>query len=105
MFTINYLTSNIATNFQPAPAVITVNPALPEAIFTPTPNFQTIQGAVTLTLFDPATVGERNDYLDPSTRPAGIDIVWVHGHCVLDHGALFAPRPFPGRTLLSPLRA
>ena len=32
-----------------------------------------------LTLFDPATVGERNDYLDPSIRPAGIDMVWIHG--------------------------
>jgi N-acyl-D-amino-acid deacylase len=58
-----------------------------------------------LTLFDPATVGERNDYLDPSTRPAGIDMVWIHGTLVLDHGALIAPRPFPGRTLASPLRA
>src|SRR5208282_2516786 len=27
-----------------------------------------------LTLFDPAAVGERNDYSDPSIRPAGIDM-------------------------------
>jgi N-acyl-D-amino-acid deacylase len=58
-----------------------------------------------LTLFDPASVGERNDYFDPSTRPAGIDMVWIHGHRVLDHGALSAPRPFPGRTLMSPAHA
>jgi N-acyl-D-aspartate/D-glutamate deacylase len=58
-----------------------------------------------LTLFDPASVGERNDYLDPSTRPAGIDMVWIHGTLVLDHGALIAPRPFPGRTLTSPVHA
>jgi N-acyl-D-amino-acid deacylase len=56
-------------------------------------------------LFDPATVGERNDYLDPSIRPVGIDMVWIHGHLVLDHGELFAPRPFPGRTLISPVYA
>ena len=49
-----------------------------------------------LTLFDPATVGERNDYLDPSIRPAGIDMVWVHGHRVLDHGTLSAAAPVPG---------
>jgi N-acyl-D-amino-acid deacylase len=58
-----------------------------------------------LTLFDPATVGERNDYADPSIRPAGIDMVWIHGTLVLDHGALSSPRPFPGRTLMSPVHA
>ncbi len=57
-----------------------------------------------LTLFDPETVGERNDYLDPSIPPVGIDMVWIHGHRVLDHGALIAPRPFPGRTLTSPVK-
>jgi len=57
-----------------------------------------------LVLFDPDTVAERNDYTDPSTRPSGIDMVWVHGHCVLDHGHLFAPHPFPGRVLMSPAR-
>ena len=55
-----------------------------------------------LTLFDPATVRERNDYLNPEIRPEGIDCVWVHGALVLDHGALIAPRPFPGRVLTSP---
>ncbi|GEJ58907.1 N-acyl-D-amino-acid deacylase family protein [Anaeromyxobacter diazotrophicus] len=58
-----------------------------------------------LVLFDPATVGERNDYLDPLVPPAGIDAVWVHGHRVLDHGTFTVPRPFPGRVLASPVRA
>ncbi|MGD0183874.1 MAG: hypothetical protein ABSC25_01335 [Roseiarcus sp.] len=58
-----------------------------------------------LTLFDPETVAERNDYLEPSIRPVGIDMVWIHGHLVLDHGALSAPRPFPGRVLTSPARS
>ncbi len=57
-----------------------------------------------LTLFDPTTVCERNDYLNPEIRPEGIDCVWIHGALVLDHGALIAPRPFPGRTLASPVR-
>jgi N-acyl-D-amino-acid deacylase len=57
-----------------------------------------------LVLFDPGTVGERNDYLDPSVRPVGIDMVWVHGQLVLDHGELHVPRPFPGRALVSPVR-
>jgi N-acyl-D-amino-acid deacylase len=55
-----------------------------------------------LTLFDPATVSERNDYMNPDIRPEGIDRVWIHGALVLDHGALIAPRPFPGRALVSP---
>ncbi len=58
-----------------------------------------------LTLFDPATVRERNDYLNPEIRPEGIDSVWIHGTLVLDNGALIAPRPFPGRVLTSPVRA
>ena len=58
-----------------------------------------------LTLFDPVTVGERNDYLNPEIRPAGIERVWIHGHLVLDQGKLSAPRPFPGRVLTSPVRA
>ena len=58
-----------------------------------------------LTLFDPATVRERNDYLDPEIRPEGIDSVWIHGTPVLEHGKLIAPRPFPGRALVSPVRA
>ncbi len=57
-----------------------------------------------LVLFDPETVGERNDYIDPLLRPAGIDMVWVHGELVLDHGTLIAPASFPGRILTSPLR-
>ncbi len=57
-----------------------------------------------LVLLDPESVGERNDYLDPLTPPAGIDMVWVHGQCVLDHGRFIVPKPFPGRLLTSPLR-
>src|SRR5271166_2104909 len=57
-----------------------------------------------LVLFDPDTVCERNDYLDPSVRPVGIDMVWIHGDLVLDHGRLIVPRPFPGRALVSPVR-
>jgi N-acyl-D-aspartate/D-glutamate deacylase len=58
-----------------------------------------------LVLFDAEAVAERNDYLDPLARPTGIDRVWVHGECVLDHGRLMAPAAFPGRILISPLRA
>jgi len=54
-----------------------------------------------MVLFDPEAVRERNDYDSPLTPPAGIDMVWVHGELVLDHGRLIAPRPFPGRVLLS----
>ena len=57
-----------------------------------------------LVLFDPETVGERNDYLDPLIPPAGIDMVWIHGQPVLDHGQLIAPTRFPGRLLASPTR-
>jgi N-acyl-D-amino-acid deacylase len=57
-----------------------------------------------LVLFDPETVAERNDYLNPSIAPGGIDMVWVHGRRVLDQGKLIAPSPFPGRILTSPLR-
>ncbi|MGC2777829.1 MAG: hypothetical protein WA418_19560, partial [Bradyrhizobium sp.] len=58
-----------------------------------------------LVLFDPDSVAERNDYLDPWVAPAGIDMVWVHGAPVLDHGRLIAPKTFPGRILTSPNRA
>jgi N-acyl-D-amino-acid deacylase len=54
-----------------------------------------------LVLFDAAAVRERNDYADPLVPPEGIDMVWVHGVRVLDHGRLEAPRPFPGRILAS----
>jgi N-acyl-D-amino-acid deacylase len=54
-----------------------------------------------LVLFDAAAVRERNDYADPLVPPEGIDMVWVHGVRVLDHGRLEAPRPFPGRILSS----
>ena len=57
-----------------------------------------------LTLFDPATVRERNDYLNPEVRPEGIDTVWVHGILPLDRGRLIAPKPFQGRVPISPVR-
>jgi N-acyl-D-amino-acid deacylase len=47
-----------------------------------------------LVLFDPNSVCERNDYADD-----GIDLVWVHGELILEHGKLVAPRRFPGRIL------
>jgi N-acyl-D-amino-acid deacylase len=56
-----------------------------------------------LVLFDPATVGERNDYLDPLVPPTGIDAVWVHGERVLDEGRFVVPKTFPGRVLVSPV--
>jgi len=65
----------------------------------------TVGADASLVLFDPDTVGERNDYMDPLTRPAGIDMVWVRGERVLDHGRLIAPARYPGRILMSPLRA
>jgi N-acyl-D-amino-acid deacylase len=55
-------------------------------------------------LFDPETVGERNDYLDPLVPPRGIDRVWIHGVSVLEEGRLVRPEPFPGRLLVSPVR-
>jgi N-acyl-D-amino-acid deacylase len=54
-----------------------------------------------LVLFDPERVRERNDYLDPLVPNVGIDMVWVHGELVLDHGRFLVPRPFPGRVLTS----
>ncbi len=65
----------------------------------------TIGADASLVLFDPDTVAERNDYLEPLARPTGIDMVWVHGNLVLDHGTLIAPTSFPGRILTSPLKA
>lgn len=52
-----------------------------------------------LVLFDWARVRERNDYADPLVPPDGIDLVWVHGVRVLDHGVFHPPTPFPGRVL------
>lgn len=58
-----------------------------------------------LVLFDWARVGERNDYTEPLTPPAGIDAVWVHGLLVLDHGTFNVPTPFPGRVLITAVPA
>ncbi len=54
-----------------------------------------------LVLFEPGTVRERNDYLDPLVPPEGIDAVWVHGEMLLDRGQLRVPARLPGRTLLA----
>jgi N-acyl-D-amino-acid deacylase len=57
-----------------------------------------------LVLFNPNGVCERNSYADPLVPPGGIDLVWVHGELVLEHGKLTAPRPFPGRILTSQVK-
>ncbi len=33
----------------------------------------------------------------------GMEMAGIHCHLMLDHGGLSAPRPFPGRTLTSPV--
>ena len=53
-----------------------------------------------LVLFDPESVRERNDYLDPKVPPEGIDAVWVHGDLVLDQGRIVPPARYPGRIVL-----
>jgi N-acyl-D-amino-acid deacylase len=53
-----------------------------------------------LVLFDPESVRERNDYLDPEVPPEGIDAVWVHGDLVLDQGRIVPPARYPGRIVL-----
>lgn len=57
-----------------------------------------------LALFDFATVGERNDYMNPGISPVGIDAVWVHGERMFDHGCFHVPDVMPGRILFSPSR-
>lgn len=54
-----------------------------------------------LVLFDWNRVQERNDYLNPLVPPEGIDVVWVHGERVLDHGIFHPVPPFAGRLLIS----
>ncbi len=53
-----------------------------------------------LVLFDWSAVRERNDYLNPLVPSEGIDVVWVHGEKVLDHGAIQVPSRYSGRILL-----
>ncbi len=53
-----------------------------------------------LVLFDWSAVRERNDYLSPLEPSEGIDVVWVHGEKVLDHGTIQVPGRYPGRILL-----
>ncbi|MDX1527445.1 MAG: hypothetical protein R3337_02385 [Gammaproteobacteria bacterium] len=53
-----------------------------------------------LVLFDWSAVRERNDYLNPLVPSEGIDVVWVHGEKLLDHGTIQVPSRYPGRILL-----
>ncbi len=53
-----------------------------------------------MVLFDWNAVRERNDYLNPLVPSEGIDVVWVHGEKVLDHGVVHAPARYSGRMLL-----
>lgn len=53
-----------------------------------------------LVLFEWSAVRERNDYLNPLVPSEGIDVVWVHGQKVLDHGTIQVPGRYPGRILL-----
>ena len=74
-------------------------------LYLPDPTLR-VGADASLTLFDPDTVGERNDYFEPSIPPVGIDRVWIHGRLVLDQGRLIAQKmPFPGRALISPAHA
>ena len=57
-------------------------------------------GDASLVLFDWGAVRERNDYLNPLVPSEGIDVVWVHGEKVLDHGEIHAPPHYPGKILL-----
>ena len=50
-----------------------------------------------LTIFDPATVGERGTYDDPHRYPSGIRAVIVNGDVVLDEGEHTGA--LPGRVL------
>lgn len=53
-----------------------------------------------LVLFDWSEVRERNDYLNPLVPSQGIDVVWVHGEKMLDHGTIHLPSRYSGRILL-----
>jgi len=53
--------------------------------------------AADLTVFDPATVGERGTYTDPHRYPAGIGTVIVNGTVVIDGGEHSGA--LPGRVL------
>jgi N-acyl-D-amino-acid deacylase len=41
-----------------------------------------------LTIFDPATIGDRATYEEPAEGPAGIDYVLVNGAIVVEHGRI-----------------
>lgn len=52
----------------------------------------------TVTVFDPENVADRATYSEPLLRPVGIDLVFVGGELVLDHGTPTDARP--GRLML-----
>src|SRR3989454_3355793 len=56
--------------------------------------------AADITVFDPATVGDRATFDNPHQPSVGIAYVYVNGQKVLDHGKLTAARP--GRGLRGP---
>ena len=49
--------------------------------------------AADITVFDPATVGDRATFADPLQYPAGIPYVVVNGIVVIDHGNHTGARP------------
>ena len=51
----------------------------------------------TITVFDKDAVGDNATFNEPTLPPDGIDMVFVNGRCVLDHGVFTAERP--GRVL------
>ena len=53
-----------------------------------------------LVLFDPTTIIDRSDYLDPHRYATGVDSVWVNGVCELSRGAMTGARG--GRPLYGP---
>src|SRR5213083_2292376 len=56
--------------------------------------------AADITVFDPATVGDRATFDNPHQPSVGIAYVYVNGQRVLEHGKLTAARP--GRGLRGP---
>lgn len=57
--------------------------------------------AADLTVFDPATVGDRATYADPHQTSTGVEYVLVNGQVILDQAAPqeFAAGNYPGRAL------
>lgn len=53
-----------------------------------------------LVLFDPATITDHSDFLDPHRYATGVDSVWVNGVCELSRGVITGARG--GRPLYGP---